>query len=183
MLSKKESWVTLEEAEILINANFLSDDPLLETWEGLSDSNKEVLLRQSARAITDAYKFIGRKANPGQYLAFPRYLDVLPVGIAYSLYTSQFFDNGISGSYDIGEGLEEAQLAQVINAVYGATLAPYALSTQSNFMSGLKSKSVGPINESYGNLTSITEAGLQGIYTKKVEGILSKWLTSSHFSF
>lgn len=183
MLNSNESWVSLEEAEVIISNNFLSDDELLTKWQSLSNNDKEVLLRNSARAITDAYKFVGRKAKAGQYLAFPRVLDVLPVGLAYTIYTSQYYDNGISGSYDIGEGLEEAALAQVINAVYGATLAPYALTTQSNFMSGLKSKAVGPINESYGNLNTLTEAGLQGIYTKRVESILSKWLTASHFSF
>ena len=66
------SYVTIEEANVYIQNNLLSTDPLRISWESLLDEDKQVLLNRSAAAI-NSLPFTGRKMNVNQENAFPRY--------------------------------------------------------------------------------------------------------------
>lgn len=178
-----DSWVTLEEAEEMISELFISSNTYLKAWKTLSDEDKEILLRQSAFSITDAFKFIGRKSKRAQRLAFPRVLCSLPIGEYYLPIVNPLYDTSVIKSYSLDDGLEDAKRAQVVNAVYGATMADLTADAHKNFSTGLKSKSIGPVSESYDTVNPYLEGSLVGIYTKQVESILSSWLTSSRFSF
>lgn len=179
-----DSWVSLEEAEELIKSLFTSSNEYFLKWNSLSDEDKEILLRNSAFSISDSYRFTGRKQKQSQRLAFPRVLSALPVGVAYAPYISQLYDNQLVSSYSLDTGIEDAKRAQVVNSVYGSVLVDLSTESHKNFSSGLKSKSIGPISESYEiSNNSYLESSLVGIYTKQVETILSSWLTSSHFSY
>lgn len=179
-----DSWVSLEEAEELIKTIFTSTNEYLKQWNSLSNEDREILLRNSALAITDSYRFAGHKQKYSQRLAFPRVLSVLPVGVAYTPYISQLYDNSHISTYTLDTGLEDAKRAQVVNAVYGSVMVDLSTEAHKNFSTGLKSKSIGPISESYDSTSNTyLENSLVGIYTKQVETILSKWLTSSHFSY
>ena len=64
-------YVDLAYADSYVAAHFLSTDELRETWEGLDEMDKEVLLRRSFESL-ESLPFSGRKANPKQPNAFPR---------------------------------------------------------------------------------------------------------------
>lgn len=64
-------YVDLAYADEYVSLHFLSTDDLRLSWEGLTDADKEVLLRRSFGAI-ETLKFTGMKTVPGQPYAFPR---------------------------------------------------------------------------------------------------------------
>lgn len=65
-------YVDLEYADEYVSLHFLSTDDLRLSWEGLSDEDKEVLLRRSVEAI-ETLRFSGSKTSPGQPYSFPRF--------------------------------------------------------------------------------------------------------------
>lgn len=67
----KIGYVSLEEANSYISSSFLSSDEKRKAWEGLSDDDKKVLLRQSLMDI-EALNFTGRKTDLNQPYKFPR---------------------------------------------------------------------------------------------------------------
>ena len=68
---EKIGYVSLEEANDYISSSFLSSDEKRKAWEGLSDDDKKVLLRQSLMDI-EALNFAGRKTDLNQPYKFPR---------------------------------------------------------------------------------------------------------------
>lgn len=65
-------YVDLAYADNYVETHFLSTDELRETWEDLDDADKEVLLRRSFESL-ESLPFSGRKFDPDQPNAFPRY--------------------------------------------------------------------------------------------------------------
>jgi len=64
-----ESYCTIEEAN-----EYFAGRLHAESWAGADDSTKEKALRQATKTI-DRQRLNGRKTNPSQPLAFPRYPD------------------------------------------------------------------------------------------------------------
>lgn len=62
-------YATIEEATIYYASHLYA-----ETWTGLSDTERQKALDMATRAI-DRLTLKGRKTDPGQALAFPRYPD------------------------------------------------------------------------------------------------------------
>lgn len=176
-----DSYVTLEEAEVLAGGAFLSNDKAYSVWKELEDSDKEVLLRNSCLSINNL-KFTGRRKKYGQILEFPRTDDSYS-GIGTRLFIGQFYDNGlISGSNGSGDGgLSLAKRAQVLNAVYSGLYNDLSTDQLGISIQGLTSKKAGPISETYGKGSGSYDA-LNGIYTPKVYSLLTPWLSSGHYS-
>ena len=176
-----DSYVTLEEADLLAKGSFLSTDKAFSVWVGLTDEDKEVLLRNSTIALNNL-KYTGRRKKYGQALEFPR-VDESYSGIGTRLFIGQFQDNGlISGNSGGGDGgLSLAKRAQVINAVYSALYNDLATDQLGITIQGLTSKKAGPISETYGRGSGSYDA-LNGIYTPKVFSLLTPWLSGGHFS-
>ena len=65
-------YVTLEEANAYVAANYLSTDDDRLTWEAASDADKTSALTR-AFADIDMLPFAGRKTNPMQATSFPRF--------------------------------------------------------------------------------------------------------------
>ena len=189
MLTKGvDSYVTLEEANSIAAATSLSSDKAYQKWNSLSDSDKEVLLRNSCRDI-NALKFDGRRKNLSQKLEFPR-VDACASGIGYRLYISQFEDNGLYSGGEADGGLAMACEAQVINAVYAGYFNDLTVDTMTINIQGLTSKKAGPIAETYNRGTmgsriasSSSADAMLGIYTRKVYSLLAPWLNDSRISF
>ena len=175
-----DSYVTLEEAEQLAMLSFISSDTAYEKWRSLSDSDKEVLLRNSCSAI-DSLNFDGRRQKLGQILEFPR-VNTSVSGIGYRLFIGQLYDNGLYSGNSTG-GLSAAQKAQVINAVYAGYYNDETTELIGVSIQGLTSKKAGPIAESYNRDRRDTEDALIGIYTKKVDSLLKPWLNDSRISY
>ena len=57
-----DSYVSLEEANTIASYTNLSSDKAYQNWLSLNDNDKEVLLRNSCRAI-DNLKFEGRRKD------------------------------------------------------------------------------------------------------------------------
>lgn len=176
-----DSYVTLQEAENIIEKICTSSDKAYSKWQEISDSDKEVLLRNSCRDI-NALKFDGRRANMGQTLEFPR-VNQMPCGIGFRLYIGQFSDNGLGDGSNAGGGLPEARQAQCINAVYASLYSDMADDVIGLNIQGLTSKKAGPIAETYNRNNSSSNDALYGIYTKKVYSILRCWLNDSRISY
>lgn len=176
-----DSYVTLEEAEVIIANNYLSTSEILAKWNSLSNSDKEVMLRTSCRDINNL-KFEGRRQRVGQLLEFPRVL-TYPVGYSYRLFIGQFTDNGlVDGDYSDDGGLSKAKEAQVENAIYHSYLDDTVNKQAGVNIKGLTSKKAGPIAESYDINNRYNKNALRGIYTDKVYSLLTPWLSDSRAS-
>lgn len=175
-----DTYVSLEDAEKLIDEYSVSSDETYLKWKELSDRDKEVLLRNSCRDLNNL-KYTGRKARASQVLAFPR-VDSYPCGVGYALYTSQLFDNGLVSNGGTDGGLSLARQAQVINALYASVYSELANSQLGVSIQGLVSKKAGPIAETYQRGKESSDA-LMGIYTKKVYSLLRPWLNDSRINF
>lgn len=173
-----DSYVSLEEANRIVEENFTSDSSLFKKWSDLSDGDKEVLLRQSTYSI-DRLKLQGEKLKYGQRLQFPRKHRYI-AGYGWRLFVGQFQDNGLIDGSGENDGLREVALAQVVNAVYGASLSNVVSDTLVNNIQGLTSKKAGPISESYGRNTPDNASALIGIYTRQVYSILVDWVDGTY---
>lgn len=65
-------YVTLSEANEYIATHYISSDSLRDAWLGLEDSDREALLLKSFETI-EVLPFSGRKTDPAQSTAFPRF--------------------------------------------------------------------------------------------------------------
>lgn len=176
-----DSYTDLEDAEMIAQNSFMSTDDVYKAWLELSESDKEVLLKNSCRDI-DALKFDGRRKSLSQTLEFPRVINVAS-GIAYRLYIGQFFDNGLYSYGNTDGGVSAVKKAQVINAVYAGYYNDLTNDTIGLNIQGLTSKKAGPIAESYNTNNKNSKDALIGIYTQKVYSILRPWLNDSRISY
>jgi len=71
MIVGTDSYITLEEANDYVEAFYTSNDPYRVAWNALNDSDKEIILRNGARAI-DSLVLLGRKVLVDQIMEFPR---------------------------------------------------------------------------------------------------------------
>lgn len=177
----EDSYVTLEEAEQIIQGSSLSTDAAYQKWQSLEDSDKEVLLRNSCRDI-NALKFDGRRKCFGQKLEFPR-VNSVPSGIGYRLFVGQFYDNGLYGSGSVDGGLSLVRQAQVVNALYAGLYNDEVNDLIGYNIQGLTSKKAGPIAETYNRNNQDSNDALIGIYTRKVYSLLTPWLSSARYSY
>ena len=176
-----DSYVTLEEADIIASSTSLSSDKAYQLWLTLSNSDKEVLLRNSCRDI-NSLKFDGRRKQLSQVLEFPR-VDISASGLGYRMYIGQFYDNGLYSAGSSDGGLALVKQAQVINAVYAGYYNDLATEQIGINIQGITSKKAGPIAETYNRNNIDTNDALMGIYTKKVYSILRPWLNDSRISY
>ena len=176
-----DSYVTLDEAEIIASRTSLSSDKAYQLWLTLSDSDKEVLLRNSCRDI-DSLKFDGRRKQLSQRLEFPR-VDVTASGLGYRMFIGQLYDNGLYSSGSSDGGLSVVKQAQVINAVYAGYYNDLTTEQIGVSIQGITSKKAGPIAETYNRNNVDTNDALMGIYTKKVYSILRPWLNDARISY
>ena len=178
-----DSYVTLEEANSIASGTNLSTDRAYHFWLGLTDADKEVLLRNSCRSI-DNLKFDGRRKNLSQVLEFPR-VNVSASGIGSRLYVGQLYDNGLYSAGGSDGGLYLVKQAQVINAVYAGYYNDLTTDQIGINIQGLSSKKAGPISETYdrsGTRRNSADA-LRGIYTDKVYALLTPWLSESRLNY
>ena len=78
------SYVDVAYADEYVNTHFLSVDERRFNWEALDNNDKEVLLQRSFEAI-ECLPFVGRKTNPDQPNAFPRYpFEEVPEAVKYA---------------------------------------------------------------------------------------------------
>ena len=78
------SYVDVAYADEYVNTHFLSVDERRLNWEVLDNNDKEVLLQRSFEAI-ECLPFVGRKTNPDQPNAFPRYpFEEVPEAVKYA---------------------------------------------------------------------------------------------------
>jgi hypothetical protein len=178
-----DSYVTVEEADEFISKTYISTDAYRAKWSTLSTEDKEALLRASTLAI-DQLAFTGTKRDWGQKLSFPRVTMTSFIGTRYGSDglrpANQFYDTGIWDT-DVWTdgGMGAAKRATAENALAASYLQTEVQSTTVNGIKGLKSKSVGPISESYDLTNSETTYAKRGIYSQKVYTYLNCWLADS----
>jgi len=183
-----DSYVTLAEADSYVENNYMSTSNEMETWSGLQDSDKEVVLRQSCLSLNNL-KYTGSKQRNGQKLAFPRMqrYGVGP-GVATTLFVSQFTDNSLvdqgGSTNEQRTGISVAKDAQIENAIAYVQLKPKAIQdTRERRLSGLTSKRAGSIAETYDNKREDRfDNPENGIYSSKVKVLLKAWLTESVYA-
>ena len=149
------SYVTIEEANVYIQNNLLSTDPLRISWESLLDEDKQVLLNRSAAAI-NSLPFTGRKMNVNQENAFPRYPNT---DVPDDVKAAQI-ENALTSSDETQS--EDAQLYQKMWA-YGI----------SSYRIGNLSESIGTASGNAGFSTSMLRSGVVSVIA---QNILSKYL-------
>lgn len=178
------SYVTLEEAQAYVSTFYMSTSAEFKAWtsETLSDDDKETALIASAQALNNL-KYNGRKRVPGQKLAFPRVTVLMP-GIYWTPFVVQYADTSLSScGYGGDNGLESAKAAQIENALahilYGCTYT----TTKKRALSGITSKRVDDVAESYSNRTDLLYEAETGLYApNKVKALLKSWLDESVFT-
>lgn len=82
MVVGTDSYVSIEEANTIVSETYLSDEVERTTWESLSDTDKEILLKRATRDI-DTLMFRGTQVQlkSVQLLKFPRVIDCIIVEI------------------------------------------------------------------------------------------------------
>ena len=177
-----DSYVTLNEANDLVTSYFLSSDTARIAWNNASDSDREVALRKSCKAIDKIRDFVGRRKYTRQTLEFPRVKTVV-AGVGYLPFVMQNTDNWIDSSVNGNDGLADAKLAQAINAAYCISMNGLRNSQMERNITGLTSKKAGPIAESYSGSdnNSYSKDIMIGIYSKDIYHILSYWLSGTYY--
>lgn len=96
----RDSFVTLEEANSIINELYLDDEEEKVIWSKLSDSNKEVLLRRGTIAL-NKFNYIGHRDVNSNPLKFPRYINgvnVIPYDIKKATVIQSLYSQVVKGS-------------------------------------------------------------------------------------
>ena len=151
------SYVDVAYADEYVNTHFLSVDERRFNWEALDNNDKEVLLQRSFEAI-ECLPFVGRKTNPDQPNAFPRYpFEEVPEAVKY---------------------------AQVENAI---TLSDSSASEDAAFYEklwqyGVESYSIGNLSErtSSGAWGRNVTASSSGVISAKAINLLKPFLSGSY---
>lgn len=151
------SYVDVAYADEYVNTHFLSVDERRFNWEALDNNDKEVLLQRSFEAI-ECLPFVGRKTNPDQPNAFPRYpFEEVPEAVKY---------------------------AQVENAI---TLSDSSASEDAAFYEklwqyGVESYSIGNLSErtSSGAWGRNVTASSSGVISAKAINLLKPFLNGSY---
>lgn len=151
------SYVDVAYADEYVNTHFLSVDERRLNWEALDNNDKEVLLQRSFEAI-ECLPFVGRKTNPEQPNAFPR--------------------------YPFKEVPEAVKYAQVENAI---TLSDSSASEDAAFYEklwqyGVESYSIGNLSErtSSGAWGRNVTASSSGVISAKAINLLKPFLSGSY---
>lgn len=181
----EDSYCSLEYAEQYIAEHYTSSDAYRTRWSTLSNEDKEALLRSSCTAIDKGLTFIGMKRTYSQKLQFPRInynnFYAMPNFVYGQPY--QYADLECTPVNDVKNGgTLDAANAQIENALYAATYTKTAQANQADRITGITSKKIGPIAETYNRNTAESRAATIGIYNNKVYTILSFWLSTSHMS-
>lgn len=178
------SYVTLDEATEYVSTFYMTTSPEFKAWNNkdLSDSDKETALISSAQALNNL-KYNGRKQVAGQRLAFPRTSTLMP-GIYWTPYVVQAGDTSLmSCGFGGDNGLSAAKNAQIENAIAHVLYGTVAVSTKQRALSGITSKRVDDVSESYNNQSNLLYDAETGLFAaKKVKALLKSWLDESVFS-
>lgn len=177
------SYVTLEEAAKYVATYYMSGSAEFKAWnsEELSDADKETALIASAQAL-NTLKYSGRKKIAGQRLAFPRANTLMP-GIYYTPFVVQSQDASLMGCGFGDNGLEAAKAAQIENAVAHVLLGCTYTNTKRRALSGITSKRVDDVSESYANGGALLYEAETGLYApNKIKALLKSWLDESVFT-
>lgn len=184
LVINKNSYVTLDEANQIVADSYLSTSAEVARWGSLSDADKIVALTSSAKALNNL-RYKGRKMIRNQPLAFPRVYSVFP-GITWMPFISQYYDSSlIDTGFASSNGLEEAKLAQVKNAVAGITLDSSIITdTVERSVQGILSRRRNSISETYdSNAKSSANKMLTGIYNyEEIKAILIDWFSDSVYT-
>lgn len=190
----RNTYVTVEEADLLVSKFFVSTHPARIKWLGklstdedipeippLPKEDKEVLLLNSARYL-NSLKYRGRRESTSQYLEFPRTPRSGVYGIISLPFIPQAADPNMisSGNYRTN-GLVQAKRAQVENAVYGSIFDDESvIESTTRHITGITSLRSAEVNATYGNISSRGIDLLEGNFApERVAVILRDWLTSS----
>ena len=152
-------YATVEQANKYVSKHYISTDPLRTSWNALSDEDKQVILNVSAEAI-NSLPYPGRKLDPTQENAFPRYPSLL---VPTAIIAAQI-ENAISVSDSSSS--EDAALYQRM------------------WSFGIASYSIGNLSESVGNASggaSLSAQMLQnGIYSTKAQALLKPFMGGAY---
>lgn len=155
-----DSYVTVDEADAYVSTYYVSTDAQRVAWEALTDTDKEIYLRNALISI-EQLPFLGEKYLwSDQNLAFPRIYPNLYIEHDLNLITAPTVPNDIKNS-QILEALELASPTQDTKdaEVYGGNV---------------KSYSVGHLSET---LITGSRAGLRAIIkSSKAQLLLKKYV-------
>lgn len=145
-------YVTVEESDEYVRTHYVSTDDLRKGWEALSSEDKAALLTKSFQAI-ELLPFTGRKLNPKQKTAFPRW-----------------------PSEEVPERIKWAQIENAL-AKSNATTEEDAQYYERLWMYGIESYSIGNLSESTSKGSyGIGSAQATGINSVVAERLLRPFL-------
>ena len=151
-----DTYAAVSEADDYIRSHYLSTSTDRTAWDILSESDKEILLRNACVYI-EAQTLSGRKLNSEQTLSFPRLQN---------------------GTVSDDRQIKAAQIEQAL-FINSSAFSDYehrkALISQ-----GVKSFSLGDLSESYSdNVVSISKNSKT--LASKACSLLSKWIGGSYY--
>lgn len=152
-------YATVEQADIYVAEHYISTDPLRIAWNALSQEDKQVILNVSAEAI-DSLPYPGRKLDPTQSNAFPRY-----------------------PSQQVPAAIIAAQIENAISVSDSSSSEDAAL-YQRMWSFGIASYRIGNLSESVGNASggaSLSAQMLQnGIVSTKAQALLKPFIGGAY---
>jgi len=143
-----DSYISLEDADAFVSANYTSTETEFTTWDALEDADKEIYLRRACKKI-DKQRFTGIKAVSTQALEFPRAIMSDYRREQYpALYT--ILNNDWIVQTETPQAVKDAQVEEALQLAIGE---PQRLKLQRQ---GVKSFSLGSLSESYSGPNRIT---------------------------
>lgn len=177
------SYVTVEEADEYVNSRFASTSECLKKWLETSDNDKEVALI-NATSVMESFVYTGVKLYDYQELSFPRKKSVVPFfGCIINIpFIPQTFDGSlVRNSYINGDdGLKSAKECCVQIAVNGNMYSDSEIqSVTKTRLSGIKSRSVDVISETYDYKNGFGSNIYKSIAKTYIDVYLSRWITGT----
>lgn len=127
----ENSYITLEEAQSIVENELYSDSPEYTLWESLSEKDKELICKKGTFAI-NSLNFIGQRLVWQTNLKFPRYIDGIeqtPDEIKVACVINGLLDKMSTAS---------EQYKLINNGIKSMTVGPNSVSFDTSKFSGVK---------------------------------------------
>lgn len=166
-----DTYVTIAEADTYIEEHYVSTDTQRVTWEALSDTDKEIYLRNATLVLEDI-PYRGRKSDSDQTLAFPRcYKSFDYISDLDTWYTKDFYYCSYYCESETPDSVKYAQIHEALENASPSDDSDVFNSRNSN----VKSYSVTGLSETFQNVNSSYAGVTATLMSKKAQRLIHKY--------
>jgi hypothetical protein len=138
-----DTYISVTDADTYVEEYYIQTDSAYSTWNGLSDSDKEIYLRRAA-AVIDREPLVGIKSVSTQEMEFPRAIRTDVRREEFPALNILYFTDWIVQT-EVPDAVKYAQVEIALSLAVGIS------SRVKLQQEGVKSFSLGKLSESYGS--------------------------------